>query len=205
MLEHHLERVYRETLGTGDLTALETVQPNNPLLLFNTTEVGQGRSAIFGRRPTYLVDTKGFDLIEPKYLRLSTTMFLSARFPVISPDGRLPANITGNGEALEAIDGGYADNTGTLALLRMVEQMPIEARSRVIALSLTNTPLRWQIEGRSVPVRSHLAWITFEQIGPPDADIHSMPHLSFQTRILEKTAQGWKIVGSSDVMSRLWF
>lgn len=186
MLEIHMERVYREALKIDGESALESVPPTKPILFLNTTEVGTNRSVIFGYDVLNLIESRDFQLVEPRRLRLSTAMFLSARFPVIGIDGRLPAQISPTGRAMELIDGGYADNTGTLALGELIRQLPEAARSRVIALSLTNAPLRWQID---------------PSISPPDCSQKEAPKAGFG-RILSsmiRTLDGVRAGASEEI------
>ncbi|WP_410614112.1 hypothetical protein [Amycolatopsis sp. lyj-109] len=62
----------------------------------------------------YLCDKDG---TTPGGLRRSTAALLSARFPYISPSGRM-YNCT-NDSATNVVDGGYADNTGVDAMLEL--------------------------------------------------------------------------------------
>jgi hypothetical protein len=79
-------------------------------------------------------------------------MFISARFPVVSPDGRInlrydgpnaasPAHADGS-QAVTLIDGGYADNTGTLAITRLLQTAPLAGNKRIYAISISNDPGR---------------------------------------------------------------
>jgi hypothetical protein len=53
-------------------------------------------------------------------LALSTAAFLSARFPWVSPHGRLPAcQPTGQATTAEVVDGGYLDNSGASPIVEL--------------------------------------------------------------------------------------
>jgi len=91
-----------------------------PILYLNTTRMQDGTpglvsniiidSAIFGKRIDVL------NLLEPgQDMRLSTAVILGARFPYVSPAGRIGNNYF--------VDGGYFDNSGAGAVHEMILQL----------------------------------------------------------------------------------
>jgi hypothetical protein len=106
-----------------------------PILFINTTRMQDGRpgivstldldSAIYGNRIDVLDSLPTYEDI-----RLSTAIMLGARFPYISPAGRLEQNYY--------VDGGYFDNSGAGA----VHETIIEIK-RIIDDSLRKTPDHW--------------------------------------------------------------
>lgn len=106
-----------------------------PVLFINTTRMQDGRPAIvstldldpniFGNRIDVLDSLPSYEDI-----RLSTAVMLGARFPYISPAGRLESNYY--------VDGGYFDNSGAGA----VHETIIEIK-RIIDDSLRKNPEHW--------------------------------------------------------------
>lgn len=91
-----------------------------PILYLNTTRMQDGTpglvsnimidSTIFGKRIDVL------NLLEPgQDMRLSTAVILGARFPYVSPAGRIGNNYF--------VDGGYFDNSGAGAVHEMIIQL----------------------------------------------------------------------------------
>ena len=121
----------------GLMTVQDRCAQHVPLLLFNGTDVGTGRRVDIS--PPYLVDERPDDdraslpahryLAVNQDLSLFTAAFLSARFPLVTPSGRLPscrepsgdrrdacpdpAALPTGGRVLNVVDGGYAENSGT--------------------------------------------------------------------------------------------
>jgi hypothetical protein len=113
-------------------------QPHQlPILFINTTRVRDGSPGVvssiqlspelFNRR----VDVAGL-LRNDKTIRLSTAAILGARFPFISPAGRIdsykiqPADLKKPGDTLRAnyfVDGGYFDNSGAGVVQEMIRAM----------------------------------------------------------------------------------
>jgi predicted acylesterase/phospholipase RssA len=106
-----------------------------PILFINTTRMQDGRPAvvsnikindsIYGKRIDVLSNIPAYDDI-----RLSTAVVLGARFPYISPAGRLEENYF--------VDGGYFDNSGG----GVVHETLIELK-RIIDDSLKKDPIHW--------------------------------------------------------------
>lgn len=107
-------------------------RPAVPALLINTTRMQDGRPGavstlrldpdIFGTRIDVMASLDTW-----KDLRLSSAVVLGARFPYISPAGRIGTNYY--------VDGGYFDNSGA----GMVHEILVEIR-RIIADSLARDP-----------------------------------------------------------------
>ena len=116
-----------------------------PLLLFNTTEATSAEKRVI--TPVWLdsdpQENLFFELPRRKTLRLSTAAMLSARFPIISPQGELPIE---NGHQTEIlVDGGYFDNSGSStasealqALRQAIAAEQLSKHVRIVALILTN-------------------------------------------------------------------
>jgi predicted acylesterase/phospholipase RssA len=106
-----------------------------PILFINTTRMQDGRPAVvsnikindsvYGKRIDVLSNIPAYDDI-----RLSTAVVLGARFPYISPAGRLEENYF--------VDGGYFDNSGA----GVVHETLIELK-RIIDDSLKKDPKHW--------------------------------------------------------------
>ncbi|MBR0647142.1 patatin-like phospholipase family protein [Plastoroseomonas hellenica] len=121
-----------------------------PLLLLNTTD------AVTARRLVLAPVTLGDDtpergdlapLLSGREVRLSTAVLLSARFPGISPAGRVPVERAPGHEYL-IVDGGYADNSGGAsaqealrALLGAAAELGILQRIQPVAVVITNDPV----------------------------------------------------------------
>jgi hypothetical protein len=74
------------------------------------------------RRNSALVSSKDLDdyLCRNRDIRLSTAALLSARFPYVSPSGRLvKCNDTEQSTATYLVDGGYFDNTGASPIVEL--------------------------------------------------------------------------------------
>ena len=108
---------------------------SKPILFINTTRMQDGRPAVvsnirindsvFGKRIDVLAKIPSYDDI-----RLSTAVVLGARFPYISPAGRLEENYF--------VDGGYFDNSGA----GVVHETLIELKG-IIDDSLRKDPKHW--------------------------------------------------------------
>lgn len=149
-----------------DQVATQTGVPHNlPILFINTTRVKDGSPAVvsnihvaanvFNQR----VDVAS--LLPPgKTIRLSTAAILGARFPYISPAGRInqqkkPAQPGGTDttRAHYFVDGGYFDNSGagavqemirTILALAQVSKDPVirsrAAKLNIRIIQITNSP-----------------------------------------------------------------
>ncbi|GAA0531931.1 patatin-like phospholipase family protein [Chitinophaga japonensis] len=120
-----------------------------PILCINTTRMQDGvpgivsniliDSVTFGKR----VDVLG--LLKPgEDMRLSTAVVLGARFPYVSPAGRIENNYF--------VDGGYFDNSGAGAVHEMIQQLHLwtqdsawyDRHPRLRSLQL-DKKLRWYV------------------------------------------------------------
>ena len=139
------------------------VDQHLPILFINSTRVRDGNPAVLS---TIRLDSdfynKRVDLLallqQDKTIRLSTASILGARFPFISPAGRIDSYLTPGipNDTLVAnyfVDGGYFDNSGAgvvqemiRALLISINNSPdsvIHSRGRKLALKvlhITNSP-----------------------------------------------------------------
>jgi predicted acylesterase/phospholipase RssA len=139
-LEHSLEKLPEQSeLATGMSEPFSSLcgpwNAEMPVLFINTTRMQDGRPAIVSSLdldPT--IYGNRIDVLDslPSYedIRLSTAIMLGARFPYISPAGRLEQNYY--------VDGGYFDNSGAGA----VHETIIEIK-RIIDDSLRKTPGHW--------------------------------------------------------------
>ena len=116
-----------------------------PLLLFNTTVAASGVKRVISRvwLDSNPQENLFFELAQRQTLRLSTAAILSARFPIISPQGELTLENSHRTETL--VDGGYFDNSGTAtatealrALQLAIAAQRLEKQVRIVALILTN-------------------------------------------------------------------
>lgn len=155
VLEKTFELGWRQAVGTdtfqAPLHALweQAAIDRLPTLFMNSTEAATGRRIV----NSHVVLDPGLssavslpDVVPPHALRLSTAVLLSARFPAISPIGRL-------GEAAEdgplhVVDGGYVDNSGTVtaaevvdALTASAERLGLGGRIRPVAIVVTDEPI----------------------------------------------------------------
>jgi len=85
-------------------------------------------------------------MVPSKALRLSTAVLLSARFPVISPIA-IVRNATADDE-LHIVDGGYADNSGTVTAAEVVAalhasaaRLGLQDKVRTVGIVITDNPV----------------------------------------------------------------
>lgn len=115
-----------------------------PALLLNTTHAHNGRTHVLS---SFVDTSSGADqdllarLPAGKSLRLSTAALLSARFPVVSPEGEL----TLAGQPEHFVDGGYFDNSGGAAahaalpaFMEAVRAAGLQEHVLPVALVITN-------------------------------------------------------------------
>jgi uncharacterized Zn-finger protein/predicted acylesterase/phospholipase RssA len=106
-----------QALWQGDDLALHV-----PSLFLNCTDARTGKRLVLSNVRLGADNAERNDLgalLGDHRVRLSTGVLLSARFPVISPAGRLPGSIA---ETL-VVDGGYVDNSGTLTAREIVHEL----------------------------------------------------------------------------------
>ncbi|ULQ55313.1 hypothetical protein KJS94_11740 [Flavihumibacter rivuli] len=135
-----------------------------PILCINTTRVQDGNPAVIAtiRLDTGLYNRRE-DLLQwmpgDRSLRLSTAAILGARFPFISPAGRLELrnrqqpDTTGKLRPEYYVDGGYFDNSGAGFMQEMIRAMTLVSdttsdkilkermrKLEIIVLHITNSP-----------------------------------------------------------------
>jgi hypothetical protein len=115
------------------------LQPNAantsiPYLLLNSTEVDGGRR--FVMTPLYL-RTEEFNGVEDWHWLdwkhgppLSTAAANSARFPIFSPAGYA----YNNGRKTRYVDGGYADNSGSVSVMELYEALYLLREQKYLAV-----------------------------------------------------------------------
>src|SRR5258706_8204878 len=99
-------------------------------MLFNGTNVSDGRRvdvAPFDINKHFETDgsTIAYDLADyvcGHDVQLFTAAFMSARFPLISSSGRV-ADHCGTKDAINVVDGGYGENTGTAQIAEIWDQL----------------------------------------------------------------------------------
>jgi len=155
VLERAFEIAWRDATGTDTFASpLDTIWSGSsgrwiPALFLNSTEADTGRRIVnshvsFGSATSAAIALP--EILPPRSIRLSTAVLLSARFPVISPVGSSKPK-TGEA-ALHIVDGGYADNSGTLtatevvqALYDSAERLGLRNRIRLAAIVITDNPI----------------------------------------------------------------
>jgi hypothetical protein len=123
-----------------------------PVAFFNVTESVSAGRVVVG--PVSLVGGKGIDdqnqkIIESRRLRLSTAATLSARFPYVSPVGRVEGTADGKKRILGLVDGGFFDNSGTATVANVLDALGVVAAKEQVAdkiapvvLVIRNDPLQ---------------------------------------------------------------
>jgi len=149
-----------------------------PFMLFNGTDANTGRRVNLApsdldnskvgdlRAPPDLVDyleRKSDDAVLTQDLPLFTAAFLSARFPFVTPSGRLPTcRVPGEAtdvkcptrtdagrQVLNVVDGGYAENDGAAQVAELAQQLlplvetynsagPTKPKVRVVLVEIEN-------------------------------------------------------------------
>ncbi|MFA6044452.1 MAG: hypothetical protein WC718_05660 [Phycisphaerales bacterium] len=127
-LEQGLEAAFDGAGGKGEMThpidtLLGSPASNIPAMYFNTTCVETGGLAYVGPYPILAngayPDADLADAWRPtSSVRLSTAAVLSARFPLVTPAGKVNTGFDQNMRPLvhRFVDGGYFDNPGTATL-----------------------------------------------------------------------------------------
>lgn len=155
VLEKSFEIAWRNAMRTDTfdrpLHKIWNDDPNFalPALFLNSTEADTG-VRIVNSHVTLDPDISAAislpAVIPAHALRLSTAVLLSARFPVISPIG-LIRNSTGDDE-LHIVDGGYADNSGTVTAAEIVAALNASAvrlglrdKVRAVGIVITDNPI----------------------------------------------------------------
>jgi hypothetical protein len=155
VLERTFELGWRQAVGTDafqdPMNALwrDAALHRVPTVFMNSTEAASGRRIVNSHVVLDPGSSSAVSLaaaVPPHALRLSTAVLLSARFPAISPIASL-GETTENGP-LHVVDGGYADNSGTLTAAEVAEALAASAgrlgladRIRTVAIVITDEPI----------------------------------------------------------------
>jgi hypothetical protein len=155
VLEKSFEIAWRNAIRTGTfegpLHALwaSEGEPLLPALFLNSTEADTGQRIVNSHvtidpeiSPALALPT----VIPAHEMRVSTAVLLSARFPVISPVASLRDSARSND--LHIVDGGYADNSGTLtasevvtALMESATRLGLKDKIRPVGIVITDNPI----------------------------------------------------------------
>ena len=152
----------------SSLLALKNHQSELPVLCINVTRMQDGNPGVISN---IQIDNKNFNsrvdvlslLPDNQDMHLSTAVIMGARFPYISPAGRIDELIDREGQSSEKkdsvrahyfVDGGYFDNSGAGVVQEMIRAMRLQADSsgdakfraryaklRFIILHITNSPV----------------------------------------------------------------
>ncbi len=168
VLEHAFEIAWRDAIGTetfaGPFDAVwsGSFATQIPAIFLNSTESDTGRRIVNSHVRLDSGASSALalpEILPARSIRLSTAVLLSARFPVISPVAS--AKPKPDEAALHIVDGGYADNSGTLtaaevvrALYESAERLGLRKRIRVAAIVITDNPIMIG-SGRSDADRQH--------------------------------------------------
>lgn len=149
--------------------------PLLPILCINATRMQDGKPAVISTiqlDPVIFndrVDILGL-LPGDRDMKLSTAMITGARFPYISPAGRIARRHGDHAEEHYFVDGGYFDNSGAgvvLEMIRHIEQLKLRKdlppalknvhRLRPFVLHISNSPQDAQVLSSVLPVVNDLA------------------------------------------------
>jgi hypothetical protein len=104
-----------------------------PSLILNTTSARDGRRVVVSN-----LFAQGELTVEPDVeaqlghpVRLSTAAFLSARFPLISPEATFDLTEAGKPRAVRLVDGGYFNNAGTASIASLLRVVLPKAGARI--------------------------------------------------------------------------
>ncbi len=117
---------------------------------------GEAGDRALARRATFGATRDIFDICQKRDVRLSTAALLSARFPVISPAGRVAC---GDGEQPQVVDGAYYDNTAASPVQELWARLaPLVAAHNRRAVDRCIVPVMLQIDnayvGTAPPARA---------------------------------------------------
>lgn len=149
--------------------------PLLPILCINATRMQDGKPAVIS---TIQLDPMIFNdrvdilglLPGDRDMKLSTAMITGARFPYISPAGRIARRHGDHAEEHYFVDGGYFDNSGAgvvLEMIRHIEQLKLRKnlppalknvhRLHPFVLHISNSPQDGQVLSSVLPVVNDLA------------------------------------------------
>jgi hypothetical protein len=137
-----------------------------PMLLLNTTRVQTGEPILAApfltrRAPTNAAELRTIyrDALKPgASIRLSTAMSLSARFPLVTPVGRLHPDK--QAAYFDLADGGYFENSGAETIRVMIEELAW----------YKNYPQLFEPAGSLAPLLSVISFqaVVLNEFGGPD-------------------------------------
>jgi hypothetical protein len=146
-----------------------------PSLFLNSTDAQTGKRLVLSN---VRLDNKSdrIDLqamLGDRQLRLSTGVLLSARFPVISPAGQLPDESGAHTGSPLIVDGGYADNSGTVTAREAVDALVAATKSSapsfdhvcIVGLMIANDPVAVKKKAWRDRVRPKQLFIVDRRLG----------------------------------------
>ncbi|MBK8847652.1 MAG: hypothetical protein IPO27_14360 [Bacteroidetes bacterium] len=163
-LEYAHEKVPNEEIISAAMAApfdIEMEQKNgtlNPILYINTTVMQNGVPAVVSNlNIDSILNNNRVDvlelLVDSTVLKLSTAAILSARFPYMSPAGKISTMAIGNERnSLYFVDGGYFDNSGAGVVTETIQHLDrlinknkakyghIAGKVEFVVLHITNSP-----------------------------------------------------------------
>lgn len=168
----------------ASLSALQQKPYSLPILCINVTRVQDGNPGVVSN---IKLDSLNFnnridvlELIQPdKDISLSTAAVLSARFPYISPAGRIDEAITKDSlREHYFVDGGYFDNSGAGVVQEMIRLINNYVRThkdpvvknrasklRYVILHITNGSVGSAVLGPVSPIKNDLAAPLLTMVG----------------------------------------
>lgn len=163
-LEYAHEKVPNEKIISNAMAApfdIEMQQQNgllNPILYINTTVMQTGVPAVVSNlNIDSVLNNNRVDVLEllgdSSKLKLSTAAILSARFPYVSPAGKISTMAIGNERNnLYFVDGGYFDNSGAGVVTETIQHLDrlitknknkyghVAGKIEFVVLHITNSP-----------------------------------------------------------------
>lgn len=109
---------------------------------FNSTNADSGHIVWFSNRDNGLIGNNiGHTPVAAGDMSVGEAVLHSARFPIVSPAGRLDVDPAGR-PPMRLIDGGYADNSGTITLLDelRVHPQPSTSAGNVLLIDIDGNP-----------------------------------------------------------------
>lgn len=157
-LEQAFERSWNGVMGTDAFAEpLESLWADDgtyqlPALFLNVTEAGSAGRVVLS--PVSLTSARHSDrslqeAAETLRFRLSTAVMLSARFPYVSPEGKIVAKVGDQEQILRLVDGGFFDNSGTATLADVADALQTAAARaklreamKLVVLNIENEPVK---------------------------------------------------------------
>jgi hypothetical protein len=152
----------------SSFVALKNQQSQLPVLCINVTRMQDGNPGVISN---IHIDRKNFNnrvdvlalLPENRDMHLSTAVVMGARFPYVSPAGRIDEHLAPRGNESDKkqntrphyfVDGGYFDNSGAGVVQEMIRAIQLQAdttrdqnfrrrydKLKFIVLHITNSPV----------------------------------------------------------------